>query len=381
MSKEKVKEITIEILNNKIDKMAEIQNNLFAMLKQKESKNIVFKNGYSNSFKGDKEKVKGITLRKDGRYVIRKCINGQRVVKYARTLNEAKKVYTALKNNKISEQEKVKIYSFKEWCKEWLETYKKPFISERSYKDLNCTMKMIIKKFGNYPLPNLTTKNIQEYINNLPKNRTKERIVLYFNAVMQKATDINIISNNPFKAVIRDKKIKLKRDSFNYEEQKIILTALKDTDIEHEIYIYLLTGCRPNELPKSENFDFTNNIITINGTKNENAKERKVEISQEFSNYIKPYIKSNKRPEHNYLVKRFKEICKANNIKNPLLYRLRHTFATNHFTIGTNPKYIQEWLGHYSVSFTLDTYTDIDKTATKQKIIELYSNYYYIIYR
>lgn len=35
-------------------------------------------------------------------------------------------------------------------------------------------------------------------------------------------------------------------------------------------------------------------------------------------------------------------------------------------------------MGHTSTTITLDTYTDIDKTATKEKILKLYNNYYYI---
>ena len=72
-------------------------------------------------------------------------------------------------------------------------------------------------------------------------------------------------------------------------------------------------------------------------------------------------------------------MIEKNGIDKPLLYRLRHTFATNHFTIGTNTKQVQEWLGHYSSSLTLDIYTDIDKTASKEKITKLYKNFYFRI--
>ena len=79
-----------------------------------------------------------------------------------------------------------------------------------------------------------------------------------------------------------------------------------------------------------------------------------------------------------YVSKQFIALCESLNIDKGILYRLRHTFASNHFRLKTQVKYIQEWLGHGSISVTLDTYTDIDKTATKEKILELYNNYYYI---
>lgn len=37
---------------------------------------------------------------------------------------------------------------------------------------------------------------------------------------------------------------------------------------------------------------------------------------------------------------------------------------------------VSDWMGHTSITITLDTYTDIDKTVTKEKILTLYNNYY-----
>ena len=101
-------------------------------------------------------------------------------------------------------------------------------------------------------------------------------------------------------------------------------------------------------------------------------------MSSEFSNYIKPYIEQGKRIKVKDIGKEFKEICNKLNIKKPLLYRLRHTFASNHFILKTPIKLIQEWLGHSTISLTLDIYTDYDKTASYEKIKKLYNNFYYI---
>ena len=334
----------------------------------------VSSNGYSNY--QQEEDMKGITKRKDGLYMIRKTIKGVVYTKYARNINEAKKIRTQL-NKKPCDNSGAKKYTLITWNKEWLEMYKKPFVVESTFKQIVQAMERVIKIFHDIRLKDISTLMIQEFFNKMARTRTKEKTYTYFNACLQKAEDLSLIKKNPFKGVIKDKKIKFKNDSFVFAEQEKILKALKGTRIEHEIYIYLLTGCRPNELPASKNFDFKNNIITINGTKNENAKERKIEMSENFANYIRPYIEKNKRPKVSEISKTFKDICVSNNIEKPLLYRLRHTFATNHFTLGTNSKQVQQWLGHYSVSLTLDIYTDIDKTATKDKIEKLYNNFYY----
>lgn len=336
---------------------------------------------YSNILEGEIE-MKGITLRKDGRYMIRKMIDGKSIIKYAKSINDAKKIYTKLKKNKLEQiksKTKIKQKNLQEWGFEWLELYKKPFVKSKTLSDIKSVIKVISNSLGNIPLNELDPQIIQKFLNQYDKSRKKERIQTYFNALLQKAEDLSIISKNPFKAVIKEKKGNWKRECFNFEEQKLIIEHLKDTDIEHEIYIYLMTGCRPNELPHNENFNFEDNIITINGTKNKNAKCRLIEMSKNFANYIKQYLKNNTIKSVAYIKEKFKELCKILNIKNPLLYRLRHTFATNHFTLGTSAKYVQNWLGHYSVSMTLDTYTDIDKTATKTKIRNLYNNFYYEI--
>ena len=319
--------------------------------------------------------MKGITLRKDGRYVIRKTIHGITYVKYAKTIKEAQKIYTKLKNNKFNE-EKEKIYTLKTWSEEWLETYKKPFVVKKTYSECERAIRNINEKLGKIILTELKPFQIQTFLNKYEKSRWKEKIQLYFNSLLQKAFDLGLIERNPFKVIVKEPKLKCKNDCYTFIEQEKIIKAINGTNIEHEIYIYLLTGCRPNELPINENFDFKNNLIIINGTKTEKSKYRVIEMSEEFSKYIKPYILNNKIKKVKDIKKEFTKICNSINIQ-PLLYRLRHTFATNHFTLGTNAKFVQDWMGHSSIKITLDTYTDIDKTSSKEKIRNLYKNFYF----
>lgn len=357
------------------DKIEEKRNSL---------KFVDFKNYYKDDIKNEVSPsllqgeldMKGITLRRDGRYVIRKTIEGKRITKYAKTLKEAQKIYTKIKKNKIHE-ETTKKYTIKLWCEEWMNTYKKPFVRKESFSDIKNYIIKIEKQFGSVMLKDITTNQIQLFLNSMPRTRTKEKLQIYFNALLQKAEDLQLIEKNPFKAVIKEKRMKCKNECFNFDEQVIILNMVNGTVIEKEIMIYLQTGCRPNELPPSKNFDFVNNVIIINGTKNDNAKERRVEMTQEFADYIRPYIEKSERIKVSEISKIFKKLCEENGIAKPLLYRLRHTFATNHFTLGTNTKFVQEWMGHYSVSLTMDIYTDVDKTANKEKIRNLYNNFYF----
>ena len=327
----------------------------------------------------------GIKKRKDGRYEVRFQLKNKRISKYTRTLKEAQKLQSRLKQRnfavaKIEPVKKIKTYTVQQWYNEWIELYKKPMVSSSTIDLINSALKNFLPKFKSTLITELNTLSIQRELNKLLHNRTKERICIYFNAMLQKAEDLNLISKNPFKAVQREQRKKFKNNAFTFDEQCKILEITKNTDIEHEVLIYLMCGCRPHELPPKENFNFENNTITVNGTKNENAKERIIEMSKEFSNYIKPYVLNNKLKSSEYVSKNFIKICKEHDIGKPILYRLRHTFATNHFTLGTPAKYVQHWLGHSSVQMTLDIYTDIDRTSNKNKIIKLYNNFYYKIW-
>lgn len=323
----------------------------------------------------------GIKQRQDGRFEIRKMVNGTRKSFYANTMTEAKKIYKKLLKNKIDinkkeiEEDNKKNPTLTEWILQWEEIYKKPKVTEKTFKDMHNCLKEVFLKLGNKKLTELKTIQIQMFLNNLKQNRTKEKIELYLNNILQKAEDTELIDKNPFKAIEKSTKGKYKNICFNFEEQKLILDRIKNSTIEHEIMTYLIIGCRPAELPTNNDFNFEYNYVSIKGTKNINAK-RNVDISIEFSKYMKDYLKDNKMKTHIEVQKIFKKLCRNLNINKLLLYRLRHTFASNHFAIGTPAKQVSAWMGHSTITITLDTYTDIDKSLTKEKILNLYNNYY-----
>jgi len=48
------------------------------------------------------------------------------------------------------------------------------------------------------------------------------------------------------------------------------------------------------------------------------------------------------------------------------LHDLRHTYATAALQAGDNEKTVQETLGHFSVSFTLDTYGHVTERMKEE---------------
>lgn len=330
----------------------------------------------------DENLPKGICKRKDGRYMVRKQKEGFLFCDYAKTKNQAILIYRKLCKQPVEtliaeaeQKEKKKDYTFQQWTDIWLEEYKKPFIKKKSLSDIKTSIKNFVNKFAKTKLKDITGGMLQKYFNSREKNRTKERTYTYVNAILQKATDLELIKKNPFVLVQKDKKISWKRTTLNFDQQQHLLQTTKNTDIYVPVLIYLLTGCRPSEFPKQKDIDLKDKIINIFGTKNETSKHRQVDISKSFANLLENYLKNNILPSYKKMQKRYVELLKDSDIPSNLYY-LRHTFATNMRVMGADIKQVSYYMGHSTTAITLDVYTDIDKTLTKQKLKAIYNDLY-----
>ena len=330
---------------------------------------------------GEIDIMKNITLRADGRYMGRKQVNGCRVTVYATTAKQCvEKLKKAIKYAKQNPKTKKVTYKLYDWLDNWYDTYKAPFVQYKSALQIEAVIKTIKTNFENLPLHELSSVVIQKVLNKFPATRQKEIIVLYFNASMQKAEDLNIIEKNPFKAIVKDRKINNKREPFNLQQQKTILDALNGTDIEAIIYLYLCTGIRKNELNTKNilaDIDEEKHILRVKSEKKRNNHDvyREIDITSELISLIKRNIKSFDT-NTDLIYRKFKQILVDNNIKGSL-HNLRHTFATNHYYLGTPAKQVQVWLGHETIELTQNIYTHIDKSITKNDILKLYNNLYF----
>lgn len=193
----------------------------------------------------DKEiiEMKGIQKRKDGRYIIRLQKNKVQITKYAKTKELAIKLYKQLKNQKELTKPKnkqiEKKYTVNDWYEKWLKEYKEKFVSKASVTMIKNCMRKMLTKIGKISIKELTTEEIQKELNKMPQNRTKQKLWIYLNAMLEKACDVKIIDYNPFRAVVKEKKTTYRNYCFNFNEQEIIIEKAKLYNIEHEIMIYL----------------------------------------------------------------------------------------------------------------------------------------------
>ena len=69
---------------------------------------------------------------------------------------------------------------------------------------------------------------------------------------------------------------------------------------------------------------------------------------------------------HTTVYRHFKKAAAKIGMDQTRFHDLRHSFAINALQAGDNPKLVSEALGHYSSSFTLDTYAAVSQTMRKE---------------
>ena len=342
-----------------------------------------------NQIKKEIDIMPSIRKRQTGLYEARISFKGRYFSVYDRNLSDLKTKITRKFRELKKEYAEAKTlaYTKKDWVtleyyyKEWLEKDKKPFLKEKTIELIeNVFNNHILPKLGKTKLKDLDNTKIQNFLNKMPKTRTKEMISNYFKACVTQAHKERLIDYNPFDLVKFEKKIKSEKGAFSAEEQQTILEHLKTSDVRlyKIILLYLCTGCRLNELPTIELLE-DKNFILVKGTKTENAF-RYIQISEELRQYITESWDIVTNFPTDYIAKRFRKALSELNIKGSI-HTLRHTFATNHYFLGTPAKQLQVWMGHSTINLTLDIYTNIpptiDAKSEKIKILKLYNNLYY----
>ncbi|WP_239257406.1 tyrosine-type recombinase/integrase, partial [Listeria ilorinensis] len=201
--------------------------------------------------------------------------------------------------------------------------------------------------------------------------------------------------NNPFADINIKTTINKSVDVLYQEEIEKIYTMFESNETSLTAYqeflfdIFFSTGMRLSELVelKLTMIDFENRYITILG---KGKKERIVVYGETLEKTLLPYMevrgaimKFNRKYHPYFLIdlvsgepikkdKVYSEITKIGDNVNKKIHphTLRHSFATQLLENGCDLRYVQELLGHASVS-TTQIYTRV-QLRQKQKIISNY---------
>lgn len=304
------------------------------------------------------------------------------------------------------------------YLNDWIIEYKKDSVRKNTLQTYSQSIKTHIEPyFRNLLLKSLQPVMYQKFLNHLTDLGYSKRTVeivhsTMFNA-LEKAVLIGKIKKNPCKgAKVSNKNVK-KDSSLKY---------LRSDDITHFLqtafkynYIYFIffkalieTGMRKGEAAALQwtDVDLKEGIININKTLDFQAKpdedlfgdtktyssKRKIKIGQSLINDLikhKKWQNDNKlflndiyrhdlnlvftKNDGSFLPKStlfnsFSRILKRANLPNLSIHSLRHTHAVLLLESGASMKFIQDRLGHGSITVTSDVYSHISDKINKDSI-------------
>lgn len=256
----------------------------------------------------------------------------------------------------------------KDWIEQWLDCYKKPFVSPATLELIRYCIKHILIDFQGRDIEDIRGIEIQRFINGLSsKPNMQDKCRKYISEIFEYAYRNRYIDFNPCLAV----KIKPYRcdttQPMNSEQRDDFITSLNGKPYRALYLTYLYTGARRNEIitPGSFDVDFENKLVFIHGTKTEGSNRvlplfNKLEaILLELGDY-KTYLTSYKP---NYVFLLLKRHLRRIGMPQFNVRSLRCTFSLMCYELGIRETTIQSWLGHTTVRTTKTYYLDKEKIS------------------
>lgn len=361
-----------------------------------------------------------IRKRKDGRWEGRYTTGRHPLTRKVMTKNvlgktqaEVKqKLAQALADAEKLDCSKVGKYTVGEWMDLWFENVAKVKVCPSSHQTYQGYIKNHIKpNIGKLLLENLTTMELQKFYRKLlSKGRVEwiesreqpkglsAKAVRNINQVISSAMNFavaqKIILANPTSSCSLPKVEHKEMQTVPSDQLGAFLDEAKRTGVYEMYYIELATGLRRGELLelKWEDIDLKKGLIRvkrqvarINGeivkaplkTKNsystisispqavEVLKQQKTKIKSKKEKlvFLSPAGGPISPDSINNMLKRVLDRAGLPSLR---FHDLRHSFATLALQNGVDIKTVSGMLGHFSVGFTLDTYTHVTTAAQKE---------------
>ena len=308
-----------------------------------------------------------------------------------------------------------------DWCRIWLETYKKnnlkqsTYVSYRGYIDNHLSA-----SFSNLKLKDLTSMMLQEFYNYKFSRcglsaKTITNIHRFLHEALNQAVNEHLLLFNPCDAVTLPRDEKPQIEILTREEQQILIRTSYNFRYGVFVRLALATGVRLGELTglRWEDADIRNSMLHIRRTLNRlskidyngtgNSTEiviqepktsnglRSIPLMRNMLNELiqwknvqieeariagKDYQESGfimTNPLGGFVEPRtfsdhYQKILDAAGLGHFTVHALRHTFASRAIEQGMDNKVLSTILGHSSVSFTLDRYVHIQDIQKHEEI-------------
>ena len=264
-----------------------------------------------------------------------------------------------------------------DYLDEWLVICKKPFVSEKTYRDLTRNVhKHIAERLPNKWLYEVTTDDLQGCLNAIAQTRTRESVHTVLLNAFGRAYKLGYIPANPCEGIIYKKHRRTVREPLTHEQQEEFRAEISKCRKPYcQLFLfYLLTGVRKAEplLLRWDDVREKENVIILRGTKTDSSLERPLPLYGELKELLRAMKAERGRNSMLFPVSLTgiqKEVVK---LQRKLSFRfslhmLRHTFVSNCVEKGVSLKVVQRWAGHSSVETTEKIYTHISSEFEQQE--------------
>lgn len=341
---------------------------------------------------------------------------------YGKTQKEAKAKLAEFKETYANNSDNSTLGNF---FYDWLWNIKRPSLKDSTFEKWEGIYRNYIKinkGLNNAKLCDVDTMYMQKITTALLKKHTMSQ-VKHLNSCLTNcfryAKSINKIKYNPMEGIVYPKNHDIIEEKENYiseEEQKRLITALENDNLQGIILMGLMCGVRLGEAMALQvnDIDFNNMNIKIKksvkyvwtGERNKNGKkiyENKVTIPKTKSSIrevplpamlkpvLKDLIKENMKNKLKYGELYYDNkliFCKENGdyldnkkpnrhlkialkkakIDSDIHYHsLRHIFITNCLSKDINPRTVMDWVGHTDIKMTMLVYAEINKEKNKKE--------------
>lgn len=309
---------------------------------------------------------------------------------------------------------------------DYLNIFKKPTVTSRTFEWYRNLSNHIRDGLGQRAIEGLTALDIQKFFNVLAAykaDKTTKEIHALLNQVLKHAVKQKVIPSNPMEDGVKrpkSRRIPQKGKALPRHVCKDILTALETSPTYKPLVMVLLyTGIRVGELmalrwgnidrenmllhienavtSKCE-FDETGKTISrkviVSDTKTA-ASQRVIPLEPEVLRVLEEWHtvsaarqeKARKQGNEDFIFsnqygglrsyqgfqKQFKRFLDTNGLGNHgiTFHKFRHTFATLLMEQGTNPRVVQELLGHRDIETTLGIYTTVSMGVKEKETSKL----------
>lgn len=345
---------------------------------------------------GEEMKYRGITIIKNAKcntWSARPTINGKQIYLSAKTQQECynklkivlnKKQKTEI--NKLTSTKTNKTITFIEWFEKWKNTYKTK-VKKTTIRDYYNSLNHL-KDIHQVNIKSINSLKIQEQLNKVPTERTRQKVYELLKMVLEKAEANSIIDNNPIKAIEKPDHKKINGEALSSKDEKLIEQLFINENAD-AFLVCLYQGLRRGELLaiKRKDIDFEKLTLTIdeslsgdnnlNETKNVYST-RVMPIFKKTLPILEKYKNLNEDERlftfsYRNIEKRFNKFAKQFKTKYTI-HSLRHTFVTRCQEAKIPLHIIQNWAGHVTGSrITQNVYTHVREEAIAENI-KIYNN-------